>query len=58
MEGSGAKEGGTREVQNWWRPKEVMMSIQAPGKTQVNKHTPQTREGGVPQELASGHQRV
>lgn len=47
MEGSGGTGGGTREAQNWKRPKEVMMSMQAPERTQVNKHRPRTKGGGA-----------
>ena len=48
MEGSGGTGGGTREAQNRKRPKEVMMSMQAPEKTQVNKHRPRTKVGACP----------
>lgn len=44
-EGSRGTGGGTSEAQNRKRPKEVMMSMQAPEKTQVNKHRP--RKKGV-----------
>ena len=47
MEGSGGTGGGTREAQNRKRPKEVMMSMQAPERTQVNKHRPRTKGGGA-----------
>ena len=48
MEGSGGIGGGTREAQNWKRPKEVMMSMQAPEKTQVNTDPKQKGWGCAP----------
>lgn len=60
MEGNQGVERGTKETE----PKDLkvrvsmLLPLQALGITQVNKHRPQIREGGVPQELALGHQRV
>lgn len=48
MEGSGGTEREAREAQNRKRPEEVTVSMQAPEKTQVNKHRPQTRGQGAP----------
>lgn len=51
---------GSSELKGTQRDHDVhaAASMQAPEAIQVNKHRPQIREGGAPQELALGHQSV